>query len=146
MSQVCYLRNGTVYIPFVVRAREGLYMQIKPVIVVAASDTENFRLAVVETLKRKYPAVPLPAPQHQIFLDVPKAAGLKSWRTFNKGALNWLIRQYNDIWTIAIQRTDKPRGDDESQLINFPPGTPVEQVADRVVEVIQTKADELAAK
>ena len=102
--------------------------------------TTEFHQAIREALARNIPIVPTP-PRDAKLNNILGVTKLRSWSAFERDATCWLIRQYQGIWKIAIQRSPKDGGgDDKSQLILFPPGTGIEEVADRLLEAVQEKA------
>jgi hypothetical protein len=132
-----YLRTGKVFIPTFGRVPGGPYRDIEPVAVVDVSDAEGLRRAFHETIARGNPAVgPYPRP-HPLPV-VAKHAGVKSWGAFARGALPWSIEQENGIFQI-IGRRRTPDGwvEDPEQTVDFPPGTKLDQVLDRMIAILQ---------
>lgn len=57
----CYLREGTVYVPTVVRqASSPIYNIVEPIVVVPLNDPEAIRAALLDSLSRGNAIVPRP--------------------------------------------------------------------------------------
>jgi hypothetical protein len=69
-----------------------------------------------------------------------KATGARSWFILDRQTKGlWSIVQRNGLYQIRVDQPMKPRGwhEDESKRIQFPPGTAVEEVIDRLIAMIQ---------
>ena len=140
MSYICYLRKGIVYLPNMKKAESGFYIGVEPVSIVSVTETNELRQAIGETLARSIPIVPTP-PRDAKLNNILEVTKLRSWSAFERDTVRWLIHEHQGNWKIAIQRSRKEGGgDDQSQLIVFPPGTSVDEVSDRLFQVIQEKA------
>src|SRR5580693_5701481 len=133
MLYTCYLRKGYVYVP-TVGNRRGVYTLIKPVAVVLATNTEGLRAAFRDAVARKNIDVPpikgkWPPP------ILPKYAGVKSSAAFDRGASTWNIQDDDEKYKIVGYRRhpDGYRVEDHAQTIEFPPGTSVDVVVDRMI-------------
>ena len=144
MLYTCYLRKGYVYVP-TVGNRRGVYTLIKPVAVVLASNTEGLRAAFRDAVARKNIDVPpikgkWPPP------ILPKYAGVKSSAAFDRGASTWNIQDDEGKYKIVGYRRH-PEGywsEDRDQTIEFPPGTLMDAVIDRMISILQEAATRLA--
>ena len=135
-----YLRKGVVYLPVMKKTEAGFYIGVDPLSMINVTSTTELRQAIGIALARPIPIVPTP-PRNAKLNNVLQVTGLRSWSAFDRSAECWAIKELQGIWKIAIQRSRKEGGgDDQSQLITFPPGTSVEEVADRLFQVIQEKA------
>jgi hypothetical protein len=140
MSYGCQLHKGIVYLPTAQQAEVGYYISVDPVAMIKVGATAELRQSIGEMLVKDIPIVPTP-PRDAKLNNILEAAKLRSWQAFDREAEKWRIIQHQGIWKIAIQRSRKDGGgDDKSQLILFPEGTGVEEVADRLLESIQGKA------
>ncbi len=136
----CYLKNGVVYMP-TVGMRGGAYSDIEPVEVVPVADSAGLRRAFLDVMARKNAAVPLikgkwPPPV------VLKYAGVKTWSAFAKDALTWKIQDNDGVYQIAGYQ-ERPDGywvEDQDQKTEFPPGTTVDTVIDRMIAILQDTA------
>jgi hypothetical protein len=144
MLYTCYLRKGYVYVP-TVGNRRGVYTLIKPVAVVLATNTEGLRAAFRDAVARKNIDVPpikgkWPPP------ILPKYAGVKSSAAFDRGASTWNIQDDEGKYKIVGYRRH-PEGywsEDRDQTIEFPPGTLMDAVIDRMISILQEAATRLA--
>lgn len=140
MLSKCYLRNNNVYIPAVAR-RGGAYTTIEPVSVVPVTDTEALRRALIDGIGRKNITLPLlkgkrPPP---VLL---RYAGVKSWSVFARSSSSWNIIDNNGVYQIIGHRMH-PDGywvEDQNQKIEFPPGTALDAVIDRMIAILQDAA------
>jgi hypothetical protein len=140
MLYKCYLRNGIVYVP-TVGNRGGVYTAIEPVAVVSVANTEGLRAAFRDTIARKNIDVPpvrgkWPPP------ILPTYAGVKTSAAFDRGALTWNIRENEEKYKIVGYRThhDGYWTEDQDQTIEFPAGTLMDAVIDRMIEILQEAA------
>jgi hypothetical protein len=135
-----YLRKGKVLIPTFGRVDIGLYRDIEPVTVVDVLDADALRRAFHETIARGNPPVgPYPRPNPPPV--VLKHAGVKSWGAFARGASPWNIKRRGGIYQI-VGHQKGPDGwvEDPEQKIEFPPGTTLDQVIDRMIAILQDAA------
>lgn len=137
-----YLRKGSVYLPTVARTEAGFYMNIEPVRVVPVSDSEAFENAVKEMMAKGNPAIPTPARASYPKPVVLKYAQVKSWSAFERDSFNWAIEK-NGIYQIKPGRRRPDRGweDDPEKIEALPEGTTPEEVAKRVVALVQSNRD-----
>ena len=73
---------------------------------------------------------------------MPKNAGVKSWSAFARGTSTWSILEEGGVYAIESFRKTPPRGwevDPEKQ-IEFPPGTILDEVIDRMIAILQEAA------
>src|SRR5262249_26821960 len=133
------LRNGIVYMPTMGRMSRGFYRGVEPVAVVPAKATEALRQALKATIARGNPAVSQPQRRHDWPPPVVlKYAGVKSWSAFERGLQVWDLNESDGIFQIA-GNTRGPQGwvEDRDQAINFPLGTSVDSVIDRMIAILQ---------
>ena len=138
----CYLRRGVVYIPTLGKVDGGPYYDIEPVAVVGASNTESLRVAFAEAIKRGNPNVAsINRPNHPPPILL-KYAGLKSWNTFARDTSIWGIEERNGILQIEHFCKDRPGGwtREEEKDENFPPGTTVAEMIERMIAILQAAA------
>ncbi len=137
-----YLKSGTVYVPTVAKLTSGAYVDVDPVAVESVANTLGLRHAFLETIARKN-AVLSPPPKGKWPPPVVlKYARTKSWSAFARGMSMWSIEEDNEAYQIVGYR-DHPDGylaPDRSQAINFPPGTPLDTVIDRMITILQKAA------
>ncbi len=140
----CYLRDGVVYVPTMARRKsEPIYTTIEPVAVVPVSSSEDVRRALLETIARKNVSIPTPDPKA---LRAPplilKYAGVKSWSAFFRNASTWSIREDDGVYKIIFYRKHPKKywEQDLAQQIQFPVGTTVDDVVDRMLAILQETA------
>lgn len=140
MLYKCYLRKGIVYVPTVGR-RGGAYTDIEPVAAIPVTDAAGLRRAFLDVIGRGNVAVPpikgkWPAPV------VQKHAGAKSWAEFARQTLPWNIAENGGLYQISgsAMQPDGYWVQDKNQKIEFLPGTPVDDVIDRMIAILQEEA------
>jgi hypothetical protein len=140
----CYLREGTIYVPTVVRqASSPIYNIVEPIAVVPLDDADAVRAALLDSLDRGNAIIPDPDPRTR---DAPPAilkyARVRSWSAFFRTAFSWSITQENGVYQIQGHRKH-PKGyweEDQEQKIQFPPHVTREDVLDRMVAILQETA------
>ncbi len=135
-----------VYVPTVAQAEAGghlgYFMNIDPVEVVSVTDTENLQRAIKAAINKGNPVVPAPTRDTFPKPVLPKYAKVKSWSAFERGTLPWTIEEKSGIYQIAPGRKRPDRGweDDPTKIESLPPGTTLDEVARRVVALVQSSA------
>jgi hypothetical protein len=138
----CYLKNGVVYIPTVVRLKTGAYMNVEPVAVVPAANTEDLRRAFWDTIARGNKVVPNPPKDEWPPSVLAKYAGVKTWAAFARNASGWSVEGTDGHYQIVGYRKH-PKGyweKDPEQKIDFDPGATVDDVIARAIAVLQDRA------
>jgi hypothetical protein len=149
MLHSCYLREGIVYVPTVAtREREPVYTDIEPVAVVPVINTDGVRRALSDSIARKN--VVIATPNSKALREPPillKYAGVPSWSAFFHSASTWSITQKSGAYQILGYRKHPKKywEEDPSQKTQFPPGTPVDDVIDRMIAILQEAAGEDSA-
>jgi hypothetical protein len=140
MLYTCYLRRGVVYVPAVGK-RGGVYTVIEPVAIVPVADNEGIRSAFRDTIARKNIDVP-PVKGKWPPPILPKYARVTSWAAFDRGASTWNIQEDDERYKIVGYRKhpDGYRVEDQAQKIEFPPGTSIDTVVDRLIAILQQAA------
>ena len=137
-----YLKKGTVYLPTVVNQGIAVYMDVEPVTVVPVADTEGLRRALRNTIPTAN-AFLAPSPEDGRRPPVIlKYTGDKSWSAFSRSASAWSIYEKNGIYRIAPYRTHQ-KGyweEDPDREIEFPPRTPINDVIERMIAILQDAA------
>ena len=134
-----YLRNGTVYLPTMGVMDKGFYRGVEPVAVVSLTDIKTLREALIDTISRGNPVVPMLRRRDWPPPILLKYTGLRSWSAFERGMQLWDIIEKDGMFQIA-GNTKRPNGmwlGDPEQTITFPAGTPVGDVADRMIAILQ---------
>jgi hypothetical protein len=137
-----YLRKGRVFVPTLGRVPGGPYRDIEPVTVVEVSDTDGLRRAFRQTIARGNPPVgPYPRPNPPPV--VLEHAGVKSWGAFARGASPWLIEERDGKYQIIGYRREPNNWvQDPEQMVDFPPGTTLDQAIDRMIAILQEAAQQ----
>jgi hypothetical protein len=141
MLYKCYLRNDVVYVPTVGRRGGGAYTIMDPVSVIPATKIEDVRRALLDAIDRGNVTVPLLKGKRPPFLLL-KYTGLKSWSAFARSASSWNITDEKGIHQIIGHRMH-PDGywvEDQNHKIEFPPGTTLDAVIDRIIAILQEAA------
>jgi len=114
-------------------------MQREPVAVVPVTDDANLRRVFRELIARGNPTIPAMRPSEIL----PKYAGLNSYGAFTRGLSYWTVEDEKGFWQILPWRKAKPRGfvPDPAGKISLPPGTSVDALCDRMIEILQTAAE-----
>lgn len=135
-----YLRNRTAFIPTVAQTDAGFYLDVEPVEVVSAIDTEALQHAFKQAIARGNPKVPTPTRAAFPKPVVLRYAKVKSWSAFERGCLYWTITEKDGVYH-AIQGRKRPdRGweDDPTRIKTLPPGIGIDEVAQRLASSVQT--------
>lgn len=135
-----YLRKGRVFIPTFGRVPGGPYRDIEPVAVVDVSNADGLRQSFRETIARGNPPVgPYPRPNPPPV--VVKHAGVKSWGAFARRASPWVIEERDGKYQIVGHRREPNNwAEDPEQTVDFPTGTTLDQVIDRMIAILQETA------
>lgn len=134
-----YLRNGIAFVPTVAQTDAGFYLDVDPVGVVSATDTQALQHAVKQAIGRGNPKVPTPTRAAFPKPVVLKYAKAKSWSVFEKGCLNWTIVEKDGVYHVKPGRKRPDRGweDDPKRSEALPPGIGIDEVAQRVASSVQ---------
>ena len=144
MYSDCYLRKNIVYIPTMEKTVDGIYVASEPIAVVPVDNTDELQRAFRETFSLGNPIVPRVDFRKDKRPDVRQYAGVKTWAAFERGTTAWSIAEKEGVYDICICRRHRDGGwiDDLDQKVTFPPGTNIDEVCARIVEIIQAKARE----
>jgi hypothetical protein len=133
-----YLRNGKVIIPTLGAVHQRLHRDIEPVEVADVSDAEGIRRALYATIARGNP--PTPYYKQGIYPQpvVVKYAGVKSWSAFARATSTWDIKESDAKYRIVGRSLGRDGWiEDPDKTIDFPPGTSVDTVIDRMIAILQ---------
>ncbi len=135
-----YLRKNIVYLPTMARTEAGIYSGIDPVTVVPVTDAGAFTVAIRETMARGNPIIPTPKRDSWPEPVVLKYAKVKSWTAFEKDASIWTVEEKAGIYHISPGRRHPDGGweDDPVRIETFPKGATIDDVARRVVALVQS--------
>jgi hypothetical protein len=140
----CYLREGAVYVPTVVRqASSPIYNIVEPIAVVPLDDSDAVRAALLDRLNRGNAIVPDRNPRDRAAPPaILKYARVRSWSAFFQTAFSWSITEEDGVYQIQGHRKH-PKGyweEDQSQKIQFRPQASREDVVDRMIAILQETA------
>ena len=118
-----YLRYGVAYVPTVAQTDAGFFLDVDPVAVVSATDTEALQHAIKQAIGRGNPKVATPTRAAFPKPVLLKYAKVKSWSAFEKGCLNWTIVEEDGVYQVKPGRKWPDRGweDDPSEARHFCP-------------------------
>jgi hypothetical protein len=142
MGYHLYLRQGTLFVPTTGLVEKGLLRDVEPVSAVPIWNTEGVRQALHATIVRGNPPTPHFSGGKYPQPVVLKYAGVKTWSAFARIARSWNIEEENGTYQIVGFRTH-PKGyweEDPDRKIEFPPGTTVDVVIDRMIAILQDAA------
>jgi hypothetical protein len=137
-----YLKKGMAYLPTTVNQGTALYMTVEPVTVVPVADTEALRRAMRSTIPKENPVVPPSVDDARKPPVLLKYTGDKSWSAFMRGTSPWSIYEKGGKYQIEGYRIDR-KGyweEDPNNVIAFPTGTPLDDVIDRMIAILQDTA------
>ena len=134
-----YLRNRTAFVPTVAQTDAGFFLDIDPVGVVSATDTEVLQDAVKQAIGRNSPKVPTPTRAAFPKPVVLKYAKVKSWPAFERECLYWTIVEKDGVYQVIQGRKRPDRGweDDPERSEALPPEIGIDEVAQRVTSFVQ---------
>lgn len=118
---------------------KGFYRGVEPVAAVPATNTESLREALLATIARGNPDVPMLRRREWPPPVVLKYAGVKKWSTFERGMMLWSIEGKDGTFLIA-GKTKQANGawvDDKERTIEFPKGATAQNVVERMIAIIQ---------
>lgn len=136
----CFLKQGIVYVPTVVKMQTGVYSDAEPVAVISAADTQGLRRAFLDAISRGNRVVPNPPKDDWPAPILLKYSGAKTWSAFARGASQWSIIQSADgSYSITGYRThpDGYSEQDPEQKVDFSESAKVEAVVDRMIAILQ---------
>jgi hypothetical protein len=137
-----YLKKGMVYLPTTVNQGIARYRIVEPVTVVPVADTEALRRALRHTIPKQNSFVPPSVEDARKPPVLLKHTGDKSWPAFMRGTSPWSIYEKDGKYQIEGYRTHR-KGyweEDPDQTTEFPPGTPLDEVIDRMIAILQDTA------
>ena len=137
-----YLRKDTAYLPTLGRTEAGFYCVIEPIAVVPVGDADAFLAAIKKTIARGNPTIPTPKRDSWPEPVILKYAKVKSWSAFEKEAWYWGFSEKAGIYQIQPGRRHPEGGweDDPERIETLPKGATVDDLAKRVVALVQPKA------
>jgi hypothetical protein len=142
------LYNGVVHIPTSRRISPGFYVADAPLVSVSVEKTEKLRQAIVTAIGRGNPTISRDEARALIHRKDPptlRATGASSWSVLDRETTGlWNITDRNGLYQIRVDQPMQPRGwhEDKTKKVEFPPGTPVEDVIDRLIAMIQERAQQ----
>ena len=133
-----YLRKGKVIIPTLGAVHQRLHRDIEPVEVADVFDAEGIRQAIHATIAPGNPPTPYYKPGIHPQPVVVKYAGVKSWSAFARGTSTWDIKERDANYQVVGRSLGRDGWvEDPNKTIDFPPGTSVDVVIDRMIAILQ---------
>jgi hypothetical protein len=117
-------------------------MDVEPVAVEPAANTEGLRRAFSEAIARNIAFVPNPPKNDWPPPILLKYSGAETWSAFARNASMWSIDVEKVVFAIVAYRDhpDSYWAPDNSRKIEFPSGTPVGEVINRMIAILQGAA------
>jgi hypothetical protein len=142
MLHKCYLKTGIVYVPTVVNQGTAVYMDVEPVTTIPVCNTRALHQAFADLVSKPNNFVAPTVEDARRPPVVLKHSGDKNWRSFQRSAKCWVIKQKGGLYKIAGHRTHQGGywEEDPQQTIQFPPGTTAAEVVDCIVKILQDSA------
>jgi hypothetical protein len=138
-----YLKKRMVYLPTTVNQGTARYLEVDPVTVVPVVDTEDLRRAMRTTIPKENRFVPPSIEDARKPPVLLKYTGDKSWSAFMRGTSPWSIYEKDGKYQIKGYHVHS-KGyweRDKTQTIEFPAGTRLDDVIDRMIEILQHAAE-----
>jgi hypothetical protein len=141
------LHKGVVHIPTSCRVGAGgFFYENNPVESVPVEQTERLRQAIMITIDRGNP--PISRAEVNAFSNSKNppmlvATGTRSWDALDRQITgSWSITDRTGVYQIRVDQPMEPGGwhEDKTKRVQFPPGTPVEEVITRLIAMIQERA------
>jgi hypothetical protein len=141
------LHKGTIYIPTSYRViRDGYHFQHSPIEVAPVGQIQHLKRAIQIGAARGNP--PISGEEVRRLRAAKKgtvlgAAGARSWKKFDREITGLLSMAEEDgLYKIRVKKPMESHGwhEDKEKARNFPAGTDVEEVIDRLVDLIQERA------
>jgi hypothetical protein len=142
MLYKAYLKKGMVYLPTTVVDKNRVYRDVDPVTVVPVADTDALRRAMWNTIPKENRFVTPSVEDARKPPVVLKHTGDKSWRGFMRGTSLRSIYEKDGKYQIEGYRLHR-KGyweQDPDNVIKFPAGTPLDDVIDRMIAILQDAA------
>ena len=138
------LHKRIVYIPTSYRVEsDGFFYEHAPLQSVPVEQTERLRQAILTSIERGNPPISRDEVRNLSIDKNPPmlaATGARSWDALDRQMQgSWSIKDKDGIYQIRVDEPMQPRGwhEDKTKRVEFPPGTPVEDVIDRLIAMIQ---------
>jgi hypothetical protein len=139
------LYNEIVYIP-TSHDVGSFFFEGDPVSSVPVERTEQLRQAIMTAIGRGNPQITRDEARILIHRKDPpalKITGAKSWHALDRDTTGlWNITDRNGVYEIRVDEPMEPRGwhEDKTRRVSFPAATPLEEVIDRLIAMIQERA------
>lgn len=140
------LYNGVVYIP--TSYLNGFFVEGAPIETEPVEQSRELRQAILTAMARGNPPISRDEANSRVGQkDHPllQATGARSWYTLDRQTKGlWSLAGKAGLYQIRVKQPMQPRGwhEDKSKRVEFPPGTPVEDVVDHLIAMIQERAQE----
>jgi hypothetical protein len=141
------LHNGIVHIPTSHDVGSFFY-EGNPIASVPVEQTKELRQAIVTAIGYGNPLMSRDQARALIHSKNPpllKVTGARSWHVLDRDTTGlWSLTDRNGVYEIRVDEPMEPRGwhEDKAKRLSFPAGTQVEKVIDRLIAMIQDRAQQ----
>jgi hypothetical protein len=137
-----YLKDSLVYIEAHAKSSTGGVRPVDPVEVVDVSDTASLKRSMCRVFLASTKFVEERVGSEVTVSPVLKHTKFKTWSAFGKGAKVWTIMKFGNAFSISFWLGFKSGGwlADPGNRITFEPEASLEQVCDRMIEILQETA------
>jgi hypothetical protein len=143
------LHKGVVHIPTSYRVgRGGFYYEHTPLESIPVEQTGRLRQAIMTAIERGNPPISraeVRALSNGKNSPMLAATGARSWDTLDRQMIgSWSITDRNGVYEIRVDQPMEPRGwhEEKAKRVEFPPGTSIEDVIERLIAMIQERAQQ----
>ncbi len=144
------LLRGIIYIPTSYRVvSDKYYCQHSPIEIVPVEQAQELKQAIRIAVARGNPPISGEEVRRlnaTLEGSVLEAAGGRSWNKFDREKTGlWGFAEKNGLYKIRVKKPMEPLGwhEDKEKTVNFPAGTDIDEVIDRLVAMIQDRAREV---
>ena len=148
MTVSLVLHNNVVLIPTSYIIQKGFYFEYTPLETVPVEETRKLRESLLAAIERGNPPI---SRAEATTLSKGKnppmlvATGARSWNAFDRQIKgSWSIKDKSGPYRIQVDRPAQSHGweEDSAKSVQFPPGTPLDEVITRLITMIQQRARE----
>lgn len=143
MTVSLLLYKGVAHIPTSYAIEKGFYFEHTPLQSVPVEQTDRLHQAILTTIERGNPPISRDKVRALSGSKNPPmlaATGARSWYALDRQMNgSWSIVEKDGLYQIRVNQPMDSHGwhEDEAKRVQFPPGTPVEDVITRLIAMIQ---------
>jgi hypothetical protein len=127
--------------PTMAKAEAGFYLEMEPVQVVSASDTQALQTAIKHIVSKGNPIVATPSRTNFPKPFLQRYAKVKSWSIFEKDAQIWKVVEEAGMYHVKPGRkhaSGKGWEDDPGRVVSLPPGTTLDAMVQHFAFLLQS--------